>query len=128
MKRNYICIIGNIPFGIFGIIWRSHVMVFMFMLGILFHMNPCNNILKYFDLLINIFLTYNAMLCERKTIVPASFSGIVYIYNIFATNVTNNRTLSNITRAVCIQLVGLYGYFLLYKHTPCLDFYFICNV
>lgn len=129
MKRNYICIIGIIPYGIFGIIWKSHIMFFVCLLGIIFHMNPSNNILKYIDLIINIYLSSNAMWCEKKTIVPATFSGIIYIYdNIFVSKVMNNSNSRNIKHALCIQLVGLYGYFLLYKHSPCLDFYFICNV
>ena len=53
MKYNYICIIGNIPFGLFGVIWKSKIMIYMCILGILFHMNYNN---KYL----------NVHLCRRR--------------------------------------------------------------
>ncbi len=128
MKYNYICIIGNIPFGLFGVIWKSNIMIYMCILGILFHLNYNNKYLKYIDLAANVLLSIYAIVLEKKTIIPASFSGICYIYNNIVYRPTNiNSVIYNLKHVFCIQIVGLYGYYLLYNHEPCLDIFFICD-
>jgi len=128
MKHNYICIVGALPFGIFGYIWISYAMMFTSFIGVIFHMHPNNNKLKYMDLAINSCFSINASVYHYKIMSLVIFSAICYILNNREYNNDNtNKTLSNIRHVLLVQLVGLYGYYLLYKHESCIEFYFVCE-
>ena len=60
MKHNYICLIGIIPYGVFGYLWKSNIMLFA-SFRIYFHLNPHNNVIKYIDLSVNVSLSIYAM-------------------------------------------------------------------
>jgi hypothetical protein len=128
MKHNYICIVGAIPIGIFGYIWRSHTMLLSSFIGVIFHIHPNNNTLKYMDLAMNSCFSLRATLYDYKIMLLAIFSGICYILNSRVYNIYNtNKTLCNIRHVLLVQLVGVYGYYLLRCHKPCIDFYFDCS-
>jgi len=128
MKHNYICLIGIIPYGVFGYLWKSNIMLFAFFLGFIFHLNPHNKVIKYIDLSVNVSLSIYAIVLEKKTILPASFSAICYFNNNILHRPKNiNCVIYNLKHVFLIQFVGYYGYYLLYKHEPCLEFFFKCD-
>ena len=47
MKYNYICLAGVIPITVFGYLWKSKIMLFVSLLGYIFHANPHNKVIKY---------------------------------------------------------------------------------
>ena len=128
MKHNYICLIGVIPCNILGYLWKSNIMLFVSLLGYIFHLNPHNNVIKYIDLSVNVSLSIYAIVLEKKTILPASFSAICYFNNNILHRPKNiNGVIYNLKHVFLIQFVGYYGYYLLYKHEPCLEFFFKCD-
>ena len=62
MKRNYICILGALPMGITGCIWKSKTMILSSVVGVIFHAHPNNQVLKYIDLFLNIIYLSNRRL------------------------------------------------------------------
>ena len=128
MKPNYICCAGIIPIVICGYLWKSNVMLYVSLIGYIFHTNPDDKIIKYIDLSVNILLSTKAMLIERKTIIPATFSAFCYVHNnILYRPKSITGVIYNLKHVFFIQFIGLYGYYLLYKHEPCFEFYFICD-
>lgn len=128
MKYNYICLAGVIPITVFGYLWKSKIMLFVSLIGYIFHANPHNKVIKYIDLSVNVSLCVCAMFIERKTIIPALFSGICYVYNnIIYRPVYIHGIVYNLKHVFLIQFVGVYGYYLLYKYEPCLELFFICD-
>lgn len=128
MHYNYICLTGLIPCTIFGYLWKSKIMLFVSLLGYIFHTNPHNKVIKYIDLSVNVSICVCAMVIERKIIIPAVFSGICYVYNnIIYRPVYIDGIVYNLKHVFLIQFVGVYGYYLLYNHDPCLEFFFICD-
>ena len=103
-------------------------MLFVSLIGYIFHANPHNKVIKYIDLSVNVSLCVCAMFIERKTIIPALFSGICYVYNnIIYRPVYIDGIVYNLKHVFLIQFVGVYGYYLLYKYEPCLELFFICD-
>ena len=128
MKYNYICLVGIIPTTVFGYLWKSKIMLFVSLVGYIFHTNPHNKVIKFMDLSINVSLTLYATVIEKKTRIPATFSGICYAYNNILHRPNNiNGIVYNLKHVFFIQIVGVYGYYLLYNHEPCLEFFFICD-
>ncbi len=128
MKPNYICCAGITVQFICGYLWKSNIMIIASLLGYIFHLNPDNKIFKYTDLSVNILLSSKAMILEKKTIIPATFSAFCYIHNnVLYRPESIMGVIYNLKHVVFIQFVGVYGYYLLYKHEPCLDLYFVCD-
>ncbi len=128
MKRNYICILGALPMGITGCIWKSKTMILSSVVGIIFHAHPNNQVLKYIDLFLNITLSCKGALYDNNIMLLVIISGIFYILNCYIYKPNNPYNIVYNFRHVCIvNIGGISGYYLLYKHEPCLDFYFICN-
>ena len=127
MKHNYICMVGAVPLGIFGYIWGSHTMMLSSFIGVIFHMYPNNNTLKYLDLAMNSCFSLKATIYDYKIMTLAIFSGICYTINSYVYNNYNtNKVLCNIIHVFLVQFAGVYGYYLLRCHEPCIDFYFDC--
>jgi len=128
MKYNYICLAGVIPMTVFGYLWKSKIMLFVSLIGYIFHTNPHNKVIKYIDLSVNVSFTLYAIVIEKKTRIPAAFSGICYVYNNILHRPNNiSGIVYNLKHVFFIQIVGVYGYYLLYNHEPCLDIFFICD-
>jgi len=129
MKRNYICILGALPIGITGYIWKSKTMILSSIVGVIFHTNPNNQMIKYIDLSLNIVLSCKGALYDNNIMWLVIFSGTCYILNSFVYDVRNHTRYiaCNIAHVLFIQMVGLYGYYLLYKHEPCIEFYYVCE-
>lgn len=135
MKCNYICMMGAIPIGVFGCIWKSYIMIICSLMGVLFHGNPDNKLLKYIDVSLNTYVSFKASTYGNNIIFLVIFSGACYILNSTIYDIRNNQkyisgnivNACNIAHVCLIQMVGLYGYYLLYIHEPCIEFYFICE-
>ena len=128
MKYNYICLAGVIPMTVFGYLWKSKIMLFVSLIGYIFHTNPHNKVIKYIDLSVNVSFTLYAIVIEKKTRIPAAFSGICYVYNNILHRPNNiSGIVYNLKHVFFIQIVGVYGYYLLYNYEPCLDIFFICD-
>ena len=127
MKHNYICMVGAIPIGVAGCIYKSNTMISSSVIGIIFHTYPNNKILKYTDLLFNVLLSCNASLYSNDIMILAIMSSICYLLNCFVFIPENKDNFAyNITHVFIVNIGGLYGYYLLYNHEPCVDFYFDC--
>jgi len=129
MKCNYICMIGAIPMGVCGCIWKSYIMIIVSLLGVLFHVHPDNKLLKYMDLSLNTYTSYKGSKYGNNIMLLVIFSATCYILNSFVYDVRNHTRYiaCNIAHVFCIQMAGIYGYYLLYKHEPCIEFYFVCE-
>ena len=91
-------------------------------------MHPNNKKLLYIDLTINTYLSMRAIFNDYKIMALVIFSGICYILNSRTyNNIYTNRTLCNIRHVILVQFVGIYGYYLLSCHKPCIEFYFDCS-
>ncbi len=129
MKSNYICMVGAIPIGVCGCIWKSYIMIICSLMGVLFHRHPDNKLLKYIDLSLNTYISFKASTYGNNIMWLVIFSATCYILNSFVYDVRNHTRYiaCNIAHVFFIQMVGIYGYYLLYKHEPCIEFYFVCE-
>ena len=129
MKSNYICMVGAIPIGVCGCIWKSYIMIIYSLMGVLFHRHPDNKLLKYIDLSLNTYISFKASTYGNNIMWLVIFSATCYILNSFVYDVRNHTRYiaCNIAHVFFIQMVCIYGYYLLYKHGPCIEFYFVCE-
>ena len=129
MNSNYICMLGAIPIGVCGCIWKSYIMIICSLIGLLFHRRPDNKVIKYIDLSFNGAVSCKGALYDNNIMLLVIFSATCYILNSFVYDVRNHMRYiaCNIAHVFFIQMVGLYGYYLLYKHEPCIEFYFVCE-
>ena len=127
MKHNYICLIGIIPCNILGYLWKSNIMLFVSLLGYIFHLNPHNNVIKYIDLSVNVSLSIYAIVLEKNYFTSIIFCTCYFNNNILHRPKNIDGVIYNLKHVFLIQFVGYYGYYLLYKHEPCLEFFFKCD-
>ena len=129
MKSNYICMLGILPIGICGYIWKSYIMMICCGMGIVTHMYPDNKIIKYTDLTFNTYSSFKATTYGNNIMPLFIFSGTFYTLNSFVYDVNNHTRYiaCNVAHVLFIQMVGIYGYYRLYKHEPCIEFYFDCE-
>ena len=129
MKSNYICMVGAILMCVYGCIWKSYILIISSLMGVLFHRHPDNKLLKYIDLSLNTYTSYKASKYGNNIMWLVIFSATCYTLNSFVYDVRNHARYiaCNIAHVFFIQLVGIYGYYLLYKHEPCIEFYFVCE-
>ena len=73
--------VGAIPIGVAGCIYKSNTMISSSVIGIIFHTYPNNKILKYTDLLFNVLLSCNASLYSNDIMILAIMSSICYLLN-----------------------------------------------
>ena len=129
MNSNYICMLGAIPIGVCGCIWKSYIMIICSLIGLLFHRRPDNKVIKYIDLSFNGAVSCKGALYDNNIMLLVIFSATCYILNSFVYDARNHTRYigCNIAHVFFIQIVGIYGYYLLYKHEPCIEFYFVCE-
>ena len=98
-------------------------------MAVLFHRRPDNKLLKYIDLSFNAYTSYKATKYGNNIMRLVVFSGICYILNNLVYDSKNHTRyiVCNIAHVFFIQMIGIYGYYLLYKHEPCIEFYFLCE-
>jgi len=125
---NYICMVGAIPIGVVGCIWKSHIMIICSLIGVLFHRRPDNKLIKGFDLSLNVALSCKGALYDNNIMLLVIISGICYILNCHIYKPENPANIAYNIRHICIvNIGGLCGYYILYKHEPCIEFYFQCE-
>ena len=112
---NYICAIGALPLGMCGLYWNSHIMIIVSTIGVLFHINPKNNLLDLLDLSINTSLSTLACY-QNLNILPVCFAASsIFIVNHYLYHYTNiNKNIINIQHVIFVQGLGLYGYYMIY--------------
>ena len=86
MKYNYICLAGVIPMTVFGYLWKSKIMLFVSLIGYIFHTNPHNKVIKYIDLSVNVSFTLYAIVIEKKPEYPPLFQEYVTYIIIYYTD------------------------------------------
>ena len=104
-------------------------MIICSLIGLLFHRRPDNKVIKYIDLSFNGAVSCKGALYDNNIMLLVIFSATCYILNSFVYDVRNHTRYiaCNIAHVFFIQMVGIYGYYLLYKHDPCIEFYFVCE-
>lgn len=113
---NIICLIGTIPFGIYGIHWNSKIMIIVFIIGFLFHLNPNNTFMYSLDLSMNIILSSFACYQNKNVILPCLLALFIFVVNYCLYNLTKiNKHLINLQHVIFVQGLGLYGYYLIYS-------------
>lgn len=113
---NVICLLGTIPLGVCGVYWNSKIMIIVFLIGFLFHLNPNNTFIHSLDLSMNIILSSFACYQNKNVILPCLFSLFIFVVNHCLYNFTKiNKHLINLQHVIFVQGLGLYGYYLIYS-------------
>lgn len=128
MKSNIICMLGALPFGICGYYWNSAIMLYVCLIGILFHSMPHNNFLHLLDLSSNTFFSIKASLQNRQIFILFILSSIIFCLNSYIYIPKNKLDFyCNLRHVFFTQFLGLYGYYLIYKQDTCNSFFFNCD-
>lgn len=119
--------LGASSFGVCGYYWDSTIMLYVCLIGILFHSMPHNNFLHLLDLSSNTFFSIKASLQNRQIFILSILSLIIYCLNTSVYNPKHKLDIYyNLRHVFLVQFLGLYGYYLLYKQDMCNSFFFNC--
>lgn len=128
MKPNTICIFGSLPFGICSYIWESPIMLYVCLIGILFHSMPHNKFLHLLDLSSNTFFSIKASLQNRQIFILFCISAVIFLFNSYIYIPKNKLDFyCNLRHVLFTQFLGLYGYYLIYNQEICNSFFFKCQ-
>lgn len=117
--------LGALPFGICGYYWNSHIMLYVSLVGIIFHAIPYNKFFYLLDLSSNMLFSIKASLQNRQIFI---LSAIIFCLNSYVYNPKNKLDIYyNLRHVFFTQFLGLYGYYLIYKQDTCNSFFFYCD-
>lgn len=126
---NFICTLGSISFGLAGCYWNSNIMLMVSTLGVIFHINNKNKLLYLIDLSTNSILTIIACYLNNDIIPLLILASLIFSVNTFLLLYSGiNIIIINIQHVVLVQGLGLYGYYILYRHTECSRVFFDCTL
>jgi hypothetical protein len=125
---NKIAMLGLIPFGILGPLYRSPTMFMIFVLGCLFHKFPDSRALYIIDTAHNTSWFLWGTIQERQIRHLSAFALAFFPLNsIVFPNPPNNKRWENIRHIIFVQWVGVYAFHVLYNSPNCNRYAFICD-
>lgn len=125
---NKIAILGLLPFALMAPYFRSPPMVVIFILGVIFHINPENKILFIIDTTTNTyFFIIGAIQCPDIVTINVFVITVFVLNGYLLKSKKHSELFCNVIHTVFIQWVGIYAFYHLWRLDPCNKYFFICN-